>query len=128
MALKGRLIKLLWGLSSISKLFSNVVPRNWTKNSKKFLWKTIVATLALVLWPKQGVVKVQAKSELEITFHAPKSARECEGMNPKLPNELPLWELKSQWTFKFSKGNYICQNSLDWGVPYIIGIFWNIDV
>jgi len=38
-----------------------------------------------------------------------------------LPSELPLWELESQWTHKFSEGNYRGQNSLDGGVTYIIG-------
>jgi len=37
-----------------------------------------------------------------------------------LPNELPLWELESQWTLKSSKGDFRGQNSLDWDVPYII--------
>jgi len=48
-----------------------------------------------------------------VTFHAPKGARECKGMNPTLPNELPLWELESQWTPEFSEGNCRGQNSLD---------------
>jgi hypothetical protein len=30
-----------------------------------------------------------------------------------LPNELPLWELESQWTPKSSGGNFRGQNSLD---------------
>jgi hypothetical protein len=38
-----------------------------------------------------------------------------------LPSELPFWELESQWTPKFSEGDCKGQNSLDWGVPYIIG-------
>jgi hypothetical protein len=37
------------------------------------------------------------------------------------PSELPLWELESQWTPEFSKGNFKGQNLLDWKVPYIIG-------
>jgi len=40
-----------------------------------------------------------------VTFHVPGSARECEGMNPTFPDELPLWELESQWTLEFSEGN-----------------------
>jgi hypothetical protein len=32
--------------------------------------------------------------------------RKMEGMNPTLPNELPLWELKSKWTSKSSKSNF----------------------
>ncbi len=38
-----------------------------------------------------------------------------------LPSELSFWELESQWTLEFSKGNCKGQNSLDWIVPYIIG-------
>jgi hypothetical protein len=51
----------------------------------------IVATLALGLWPKQGLAKVQAKNEAQKShFCAFRSVGECEGMNPTLPNELPL--------------------------------------
>ncbi len=35
-----------------------------------------------------------------ITFHTLGSVKECEGMNPTLPSELPLGELESQWTPK----------------------------
>jgi hypothetical protein len=38
-----------------------------------------------------------------------------------LPSELPLWELKSWWTFEFSEDDCRGQNSLDWRVPSIIG-------
>ncbi len=55
-----------------------------------------------------------------VTSHAPGSVEECEGMNPTLPNELPLWELESRWTFKSSKSDYRGQNPLDWNVLYII--------
>jgi hypothetical protein len=51
-----------------------------------------------------------------VTFHAPENVGECEGMNPTLPSELPselsLWELKSQWTLDFLKGDCRGQNSL----------------
>jgi hypothetical protein len=50
---------------------------------------------------------------LKVTFHVPESARECDGMNPTLPNELPHWELESQWTPEFSKGDCRGQDSLD---------------
>jgi hypothetical protein len=33
---------------------------------------------------------------------------------------LSLWELESQRTLEFSKGNYKSQNSLDWIICYII--------
>jgi hypothetical protein len=35
-------------------------------------------------------------------------------------SELPLWELESQWTPKFSENNFKGQNPLDWSVIYII--------
>ncbi len=38
-----------------------------------------------------------------------------------LTNELPLWELESWWTPKFSKNNCKGQNPLDWNLFYIIG-------
>jgi hypothetical protein len=38
-----------------------------------------------------------------------------------LPRELPFWELESWRTSKFSESNYMCQNSLSWKFPYIIG-------
>jgi hypothetical protein len=37
-----------------------------------------------------------------------------------LPSELPFGELDSQWTLKFSEGNFKGQNSSAWKVPYII--------
>ncbi len=43
----------------------------------------------------------------------PGSVGECEGMNPTLPSELPLWELVFQWTPESSRGNFRGQNSLD---------------
>jgi hypothetical protein len=56
-----------------------------------------------------------------VTFHTPGSAKECEGMNPRTPKELPLWELESRWTPESSQGNCRNQNPMDWGVIYIIG-------
>jgi hypothetical protein len=40
---------------------------------------------------------------------------------PALSSELPLWEMESWWTPKFSEGDYKGENSLDWIVPYTIG-------
>jgi hypothetical protein len=48
-----------------------------------------------------------------VTFHIPRSAKECEGMNPHTPKELPLWELESRWTPEFSEGNCMGQNLID---------------
>ncbi len=42
----------------------------------------------------------------------------------RLPSEFPFWELKSEWTLKYSKsGKLKGQNSLDWKFLYIIGKF-----
>ncbi len=78
--------------------------------------------LSLGLVTKARACKVASqKWSLGVTLHAPGSVRKCEGMNPlTLPRELPLWELESRWTSKFSKSNYRGQNSMDWGVFYII--------
>ncbi len=51
------------------------------------------------------------KGSLGITFHAPGNVGECEGMNPTLPNELPLWELDFGWILKSSKRNCKGPNS-----------------
>jgi len=40
-----------------------------------------------------------------------------------LPNELPVWELESWWTPKFSESDCKGQNPLDWKVPCIIAKF-----
>jgi hypothetical protein len=49
---------------------------------------------------------------------------ECErvwGNEPSHPQGVSLGELESRWTPKFSEDNYRGQNSIVWGVPYIIG-------
>jgi hypothetical protein len=56
-----------------------------------------------------------------VTSHSPRSAKKCEGMNPHTPKEPPFWELESQWTSEFSKGDCRGQNPVDWRVLYIIG-------
>jgi len=38
-----------------------------------------------------------------------------------LPNELPFWELESQWILEYLEGKYRGQNQLDWRLIYIIG-------
>jgi hypothetical protein len=57
----------------------------------------------------------------KVTSHAPGSVEECEWMNLTLTNELPLWELESQWTPKFLERNCKGQNPLDLNIIYIIG-------
>jgi len=65
-----------------------------------------IVTLTLGLRPKQGLAKVRAKSEHEshifMLLRMQESVREW---TLTLPNELPLWELESQWILEFSEGN-----------------------
>jgi hypothetical protein len=56
-----------------------------------------------------------------VKFHAPESAKECEGMNHHTPKWIPCWELKSWWTPESSKWDCRGQNLLAWRVLYIIG-------
>jgi hypothetical protein len=70
--------------------------------------------LSLGLTTKARAYKrCRPKVSPRITFHAPESARKCEGMNPHLLSEVSFWELDSQWTFKSSEGNCRGPNSLD---------------
>ncbi len=46
-----------------------------------------------------------------VTFHAPGSVGEYEGMT--FPSELPLWELESQWTPESLENDRKGQNPLD---------------
>jgi hypothetical protein len=49
-----------------------------------------VATLALGSRPRQGLAKsVGQEGSPGVTFHAPGSAKECEGMNPHTPKGTP---------------------------------------
>ncbi len=82
---------------------------------------TIVATLALGSWPKQGFARLQAKREAvsRTTY-----SRECEKVwrnEPSHPKGVPLWELESRWNPKSSKGNCRGQNSMAWRFFYING-------
>ncbi len=48
----------------------------------------------------QGLQGCRPKGKSRVTFHAPGNAKECEGMNPHTPKELPLWAIvgvKTQW-------------------------------
>ncbi len=71
--------------------------------------------------PRQGFARLRAKRE--VGSHTTYS-RECEkvwGNEPSHPKGVPLWELESWWTPKFSKGDCRGQNSMAWGVIYING-------
>ncbi len=81
----------------------------------------VVTTLTLGSQPRQGLTKVRAKNEFRSHISCSQECKRVWGMNPTLPNELPLWELESQWTPEFSEGDCRGWNSLDWEVPSIIG-------
>ncbi len=102
-----------------------ITQRKRLRLTYKIKWvKCNVASLALGLRPKQGLAKVRAKCEgQESHFMLPGMWESVKEWTPTLLSELPLWELDSQWTSKFSKSNCRGQNPLDWKVPYIIGKF-----
>ncbi len=80
-----------------------------------------VTTLALGLWPRQGLTRLQAKTKArESHLMLPKVQKNVKEWTLTLPSELPFWELEFRWTPKFSKGNCRGQNPLDWKVLYII--------
>jgi hypothetical protein len=72
-----------------------------------------VTNLALGSWPRQGFARVRAK----------KGARECGRVwkwTLTLPNELPFWELESQWTLETLESDRKGQNPFPWKILYII--------
>jgi len=73
-----------------------------------------VATLALGLWPRQGLARLWAKRRRP---GVKESVREW---TITFPRELPPLELGSQWTPKCSKSDCRGQNSMDWVVLYTI--------
>ncbi len=81
-----------------------------------------VATLGLGSQPKQGLARMRAKREArESHFMLPGVQKSVKEWTFTLPRELPLWELESRWILEFSNSNFRVQNSLDWGVLYMIG-------
>jgi hypothetical protein len=83
-----------------------------------------VATIALGSWPKQrGLQGCGPRRSLGVTQHAPGIVRKCEGMNPHTLKGIPLWEMESRWIVESSKGNCRGQNTMAWGVLYIIKNF-----
>jgi len=69
-----------------------------------------VTTLVLGLWPKQGLAtKARAYKGASqewssgVTFYAPGSVGECEGMNPHTPKWAPILEVgvsMDSWIFR----------------------------
>ncbi len=52
--------------------------------------------LSLGLVTKARACKsVSQEGSPRVTSHVPGSVGECEGVNPHIPSELPLWELNS---------------------------------
>jgi len=73
-----------------------------------------------------GITKFELHKEMKnwahkLNFILPGVQESVREWTPTSPNELPLWELESQWISKFVKGNFRNQNSLNWKVHYIIG-------
>ncbi len=96
-------------------------PQNSLHSSNAFLGHILCRNLSLGLVTKARACKgVGQEGSLGITFHAPGSVRECEGMNFHTPKWTPLWELESRWTLESSKSDYKGQNPLDRKVLYII--------
>jgi hypothetical protein len=64
---------------------------------------------------------VSQKWAWESHFMLPRVQESVREWISTLPSELSLWELESQWTPEFSKGNCRNQISFNWKVYYIIG-------
>jgi hypothetical protein len=80
-----------------------------------------VATLALGSQPRQRACKVASQEGSSgVTLHAPGSVKSVREWTFRLPMQLPLWEMESQWTPESSEGNCRGQNSMDRKVLYII--------
>ncbi len=83
-------------------------------------WKDYVVTLTLDSWLKQGGSQgCGPRRSQGVTSHAPRNVRKCEGMNPHTLKVTPILG-ESWWTPEFSKGDCRGQNSMAWGVSYII--------
>jgi hypothetical protein len=76
---------------------------------------TTITTLALGLWPRQGIARLQAKRGSPVVKEI---VREW---TFTLPRELPPWELESWWTPECLESNNKGKKSMDWVVLYIIG-------
>jgi hypothetical protein len=89
----------------------------WHYMSPPFL----VATLALGLWPRQGVARLGAKRETRESLHMLQGVQRVWGNEPshsQMNSHVGSWTPKR--TPKFSKRNFKGQNSLPWRVLYII--------
>jgi hypothetical protein len=90
------------------------------KDMKHIINFNNVATLALGSRPRQGFSNVWAKIEPGSHVSCSRECKNCEEWTFTFTSKLPFWELKFQWTPKFSEGDCKGQNSLDRKVLYII--------
>ncbi len=68
----------------------------------------------------RGLQSYKPRGSSGVTPHAPGSVGRCDGVNLYTLKATPIWEMESQWTLEFSEGNCMGQNSMNWGVLYII--------
>jgi len=55
-----------------------------------------------------------------VTSHTFGSVRKCEGVNPRTPRQLPLWEMESRWTLETLESDLRGQNLMSCDFLYII--------
>jgi hypothetical protein len=83
-----------------------------------------VMILALILQPRQGAWKGDSREcNLGVTFTLPRMQKNVREWVHTPPSGLSLWDLESQKTSEYLESDLKGQNSLDWKVPYAIGIF-----
>jgi hypothetical protein len=80
-----------------------------------------VVTLALGLWPRQRFARLQAKKGAGSHTTYSWECGRIWGNEPSHPKGVPLWELEFRWTPEFLEGDCRGQNSMAWGIIYIIG-------
>jgi hypothetical protein len=85
------------------------IKRNWCDKAvyferNPFKLKLYVATLALGSQPKQGLTKVQAKSEARKSHFMLSRMEECERMNPHAPKWAPTLGVRILMDFRIFRG------------------------
>jgi hypothetical protein len=98
----------------IGKMKYVIIEPNWKENQN---YHNLSLGLATMVKAYKGAGQEWAWESHFMLMGVQKSVREW---TPTFPNELPLWELESQWIPKSSEGNCRGPNSLDWIFFYII--------
>jgi hypothetical protein len=93
-------LRLRWGLKQSCILCQELSNNMWPHTP--CIFRNLSLGLATKVKACNGVSQKWSQG---VTFHAPRSVGKCEGMNPILSNELPLWELESWWTSELSESN-----------------------